>query len=204
MSLRLESVTLEGESVRLTPLTREGLPELTRAVLSAPEVFQHIPFSMREEHEVRAILENALAAQREGSRAPFVTRLGASGELVGSTSLYVTNEAVPTVEIGFTWILPAWQRTAVNTEAKLLQLRHCFDALGCQRVELKTDIRNLRSRAAIARLGAREEGVLRAHMRRADGSLRDTVMFSIVASEWPEVRERLQQRLRGTAAAGAG
>jgi len=194
--MRLEPLTLEGEVVRLTPLTAADLPELTRAMLSAPEVFQHIPFPIQTARHVQDVLESALQAQQEGTRVPFATRLSASGELVGSTSFYLTNPTVPTVEIGFTWILPAWQRSAVNTEAKLLQLRHCFDALGCQRVELKTDIRNLRSRAAIARLGAREEGTLRAHMRRADGSLRDTVMFSITASEWPEVRARLQQRLR--------
>jgi len=196
MTLRLESPTLEGETVRLTPLTRDGLPEVMRTILSAPEVFQHIPFDLRVQSNVECLLEDALSAQLEGTRVPFTTRLRMSGKLVGSTSLYLTNPTVPTVEIGFTWILPAWQRTAVNTEAKLLQLRHCFDVIGCQRVELKTDILNQRSRAAIARLGAREEGVLRAHMRRADGSLRDTVMFSILASEWPETRERLEQRLR--------
>ena len=199
MTPRLESPTLEGELVRLTPLTAECLPEFTRAALSAPEVFQHIPFPMRTEEDVRSILESVLRAQREGTRVPFATRLRATGELIGSTSLYFNSTPfLPAVEIGFTWILPAWQPTAINTEAKLLQLSHCFDVIGCPRVELKTDIRNLRSRAAIARLGAREEGILRAHMRRADGSLRDTVMFSIIASEWPEVRERLQQRLHVT------
>ena len=102
---------------------------------------------------------------------------------------------MPSVEIGGTWIVPRHQRTAVNSEAKLLQLTHCFDVLGCARVELKTDIRNERSRAAILRLGATQEGILRSHMRRADGSLRDSVLFSIVAGEWPSVRDRLQRAL---------
>jgi len=121
--------------------------------------------------------------------------LAATGEIAGGTSIRVVDRALPSVEIGGTWILPAWQRTRVNTEAKLLMLGRCFESLGCERVELKTDIRNTRSQAAIARLGATREGVLRAHMRRADGSLRDSVLFSITAPEWPALRERLQARL---------
>jgi N-acetyltransferase len=191
--MRIECPSLVGQTVQLTPLTADDLPELTRAALSAAEIWQHIPLRVQRAQDVQTMLQQALADQ---TRIALTTRLRASGELIGSTSLYLTNPSVPTVEIGFTWIVPAWQRSAVNTEAKLLQLGHCFDTLGCQRVELKTDSLNLRSRAAIARLGAREEGTLRCHMRRADGTLRDSVMFSIVAAEWPDVRERLCQRLR--------
>lgn len=194
--MRLDTPTLIGQTIRLTPLTPECLPELTRAALCAPEIWQHIPYRVQTEADVVALLRGSLEEHAAGTRTPFATRLGSSGELIGGSSFFLTNKTVPTVEIGATWIVPAWQRSAVNTEAKLLQLGHCFEVLGCQRVELKTDIRNLRSRAAIARLGAREEGVLRSHMRRADGSLRDTVMFSIIAAEWPEVRDRLTQRLR--------
>jgi N-acetyltransferase len=194
--MRLDAPTLTGQLVRLTPLTPECLPDLTRASLSDPAIWQHIPYRVRNEADVQALLRNALDEFAQGTRCAFATRLCSSDELIGGTSFFLTNATVPTVEIGATWIVPAWQRTAVNTEAKLLQLRHCFDVLGCQRVELKTDNRNLRSRAAIARIGAREEGTLRSHMRRADGSLRDSVMFSIIAEEWPAVRERLEQRLR--------
>ncbi|HET8935346.1 MAG TPA: GNAT family protein [Polyangiales bacterium] len=194
--MRLDTPTLTGQTIRLTPLTPECLPELTRAALCAPEIWQHIPYRVQTEADVVELLESALAEHALGTRMAFATRLATSDEMIGGTSFFLTNKSVPTVEIGATWIVPAWQRSAVNTEAKLLQLGHCFEVLGCQRVELKTDIRNLRSRAAITRLGAREEGILRSHMRRADGSLRDTVMFSIIAAEWPEVRDRLTQRLQ--------
>ena len=194
--MRLDTPTLTGQTIRLTPLTPECLPELTRAALCAPEIWQHIPYRVQTDADVVELLRSALEERAAGTRMAFATRLATSGELIGGTSFFLTNKTVPTVEIGATWIVPAWQRSAVNTEAKLLQLGHCFEVLGCQRVELKTDIRNLRSRAAITRLGAREEGVLRSHMRRADGSLRDTVMFSIIAAEWPEVRDRLTQRLQ--------
>lgn len=193
--MHLDSPTLTGQTVSLSPLNPECLPELTRAALCAPEIWQHIPYRVQTEADVVALLRGALEEHAAGTRTAFATRLRASSELIGGTSFFLTNKTVPTVEIGATWIVPAWQRSAVNTEAKLLQLAHCFEVLACQRVELKTDIRNLRSRAAIARLGAREEGVLRSHMRRADGSLRDTVMFSIISAEWPEVRDRLSQRL---------
>ena len=129
-----------------------------------------------------------------------LTRLRDSGKIVGGSSILLIDPELPTVEIGFTWILPEWQRTHVNTEAKLVQLTHCFESLGSGRVELKTDIRNQRSRAAIARIGATEEGVLRAHRRRLDGSLRDSVLFSILASEWPVVRDALRARLDRSAA----
>ena len=191
--MRLDPAVLEGGVVHLAPLSRADLPELTRAALAAPEIWQHIPYPMRTPHDVEAFVARALLEHEQGTRLPLTTRLRASGELIGGSSLFLINPSVPSVEIGSTWIVPAWQRSAVNSEAKLLQLRHGFEVLGCERVELKTDIRNLRSRAAIARLGAREEGVLRAHMRRTEGSLRDTVMFSIVAPEWPEVRERLER-----------
>jgi N-acetyltransferase len=193
--MTLTPVPLEGSAVRLTPLGETMLAELTTVALSAPAVWAHIPYRMATEEDIRRATGHALALQARGELISFATRLRASGELVGGTTIRTVDAAVPSVEIGGTWIVPRHQRTAVNSEAKLLQLAHCFDVLGCARVELKTDIRNERSRAAILRLGATQEGILRSHMRRADGSLRDSVLFSIVASEWPTVRQRLQQSL---------
>jgi RimJ/RimL family protein N-acetyltransferase len=191
----LTPCTLTSAAVRLEPLSAELLPELTRAALSAPEVWTHVALPMRDAAQIEGTVKHALGLQRQGELAVFVTRLAASGALIGGTLLRLIDRAVPSVEIGGTWILPPWQRTFVNTEVKLLQLSHCFEQLGCQRVELKTDIRNQRSQAAIARLGASREGVLRSHMRRMDGSLRDSVLYSMLVSEWPEHRERLRARL---------
>jgi RimJ/RimL family protein N-acetyltransferase len=193
--MHLTPSTLDGRAVRLEPLSPVDLPELTRVALSVPEVWTHIPYPMRTTDDVARTLSHLLELSRRAEVLPFATRLRATGELVGGTSLRVVDSALPSIEIGGTWIVPAWQRTHVNTEAKLLQLRHCFERLGCARVELKTDVRNTRSRAAILRLGALEEGVLRSHMRRADGSLRDSCLFSILATEWPVVQTRLEARL---------
>jgi RimJ/RimL family protein N-acetyltransferase len=193
--MHLTPCTLRGAAVLLEPLAEERLPELTRAALSAPEVWAFIPYSMRDAADVQKVVGHMLELQRRGEAIPFATRLAPTGELVGGTSIRLVDGSVPSVEIGGTWILPPWQRTRVNTEAKLLQLTHSFEHLGCQRVELKTDIRNLRSQAAIQRIGASREGVLRSHMRRSDGSLRDSALFSIIASEWPALKERLRARL---------
>jgi RimJ/RimL family protein N-acetyltransferase len=119
----------------------------------------------------------------------------ASGRAIGSTRFGDISPADGRLEIGWTWIAPSYQRTAANTEAKLLQLRYAFDDLGATRVALKTDGRNVRSQAAIERLGAVREGVLRRHMRLPDGFIRDTVYYSILAEEWPAVRDRLEERL---------
>jgi N-acetyltransferase len=193
--MRLESIVLEGPSLQLTPLTPGCLGALAAAALSDPAIWQHIPYRVRDERDVEALLRRALVLEAQASAITFATRLQSSGEIVGGTSIVLVDGSVPSVEIGGTWIVPRWQRTHVNTEAKLLQLTHCFDALDCRRVELKTDIRNLRSRAAIARIGGTQEGILRAHKLRADGSLRDSVLFSILASEWPAVRDALQAKL---------
>lgn len=188
-------VPLVGHTVLLEPLAREHFAAVTAAALSAPEVWTHIPYAMSDPGQVERVLAQALDLQSRGAAVSFVTRLAASGEIAGGTSIRVVDRTLPSVEIGGTWVLPAWQRTAVNSEAKLLMLSHCFERLGCERVELKTDIRNTRSQAAIGRLGATREGVLRAHMRRVDGSARDSVLFSIIAGEWPALRERLELRL---------
>jgi N-acetyltransferase len=125
----------------------------------------------------------------------FRTNRKASGQAIGSTRYGNINRTHHRVEIGWTWVAPAWQRSAVNTEAKYLLLRHAFETLGCIRVELKTDSLNERSRAAILRIGAREEGTFRNHMITACGRIRHTVYFSILDSEWPDVKSRLQTML---------
>jgi RimJ/RimL family protein N-acetyltransferase len=194
--MRLASSELEGSMVRLTPVTRARLPALTRAALSNPAIWEHIPYRVASAADVEAMLERWLGLEAQGTALGFATCLRETGEIIGGTSIMLIDEALPSVEIGATWIVPDYQRTRVNSEAKLLQLTHCFEVLHCERVEFKTDIRNLRSRAAIARIGAQEEGTLRAHRRRLDGSLRDSVLFSIIASEWPGVRAALQRKLQ--------
>ena len=142
-----------------------------------------------------AYVETALREQASGISLPFAQVERASGRVIGSTRYGNIERAHHRLEIGWTWVARAWQRTAVNTEAKYLLLRHAFETLGCMRVELKTDSLNERSRAAIQRIGAREEGIFRNHMITASGRIRHTVYFSIVDSEWPQVKSRLESRL---------
>jgi RimJ/RimL family protein N-acetyltransferase len=138
-----------------------------------------------------------MAINQTGKGGYFANRLRSSGKVIGGTGIRVVDPGVPSVEIGMTWILPQWQRTRVNTEAKFLQLSYCFEEAGVERVEFKTDALNARSRAAIARLGAREEGTMRSHMRRENGTLRDSVYFAITLPEWPLVKTRLESMLAG-------
>lgn len=192
--MNLDPVTLQGRHVRLVPMTREHVPALWRAG-SAPELWRLTMAQVASEDDMRRYVEAALDAQAKGTALPFVTTDAATGQVIGSTR-YGNVEAVHRrVEIGWTWIAPAWQRTAVNTEAKYLMLRHAFESLGAVRVELKTDVLNARSRAAILRIGAREEGVLRKHQITEGGRVRDTVFFSVIDDEWPAVRARLEQML---------
>jgi RimJ/RimL family protein N-acetyltransferase len=140
-------------------------------------------------------LETAFAEQRAGTALPFATVWRATGEIVGSTRFGNASPEHRRVEIGWTWLGRSWQRTGVNTEAKYLMLRHAFEEWRCIRVEFKTSALNHRSRAAIQRIGGREEGVLRHHMVNEDGSLRDSVFYSVLADEWPDARRRLESML---------
>lgn len=187
-------VTLEGNEVRLLPLSLEHLDGLCAVGLD-PELWQWIPARVLDRRGMQAYVELALDEQRRGVSMPFVTTLKATGQVVGCTRY--ANISVPDgrLEIGWTWIGKAWQRSAVNTEAKYLMLRHAFEALGCTRVELKTDGLNQRSRAAILRLGAKQEGILRQHMMTYSGRIRDTVYFSILDDEWPAVKSGLEAKL---------
>lgn len=187
-------VTLEGGVVRLEPLSLHHLDPLCAVGLD-PSLWTHTTSRVASPAEMRRYVEAALAEQAAGTALPFATVLRESDVVVGSTRFGSIAPEHRRVEIGWTWIAPPWQRTAVNTEAKLLMLRHAFETWGCRRVELKTNARNARSRAAMLRIGAREEGTLRKHMINADGSARDSVYFSVVDDEWPAVRERLEAML---------
>jgi RimJ/RimL family protein N-acetyltransferase len=145
---------------------------------------------------MRAYVETALREQNENTALPFATIEIKSGTIVGSSRFANADHANRRVEIGWTWVAPAWQRSAVNTEAKLLMMRHAFEVLGCIRVEFKTDSRNVKSRAALAGIGAREEGTLRSHMIVQNGYRRDSVYFSVIEAEWKGVEARLLDRLR--------
>jgi RimJ/RimL family protein N-acetyltransferase len=186
----IEPVTLAGEHVRLEPAAEAHLADLVAAGAD-PIVWAHLPWPQpRDRAAMRALLE----AERRVA-LPFAQIEVASGRAVGITSYRDVDERNRTLEIGGTWLGRPWWRSAINTEAKLLFLGHAFDVLRVYRVAIKTDIRNERSQAAIARLGAVREGVLRHQMIRPDGSLRDTVLFSVIPEEWPAVREHLRARL---------
>jgi RimJ/RimL family protein N-acetyltransferase len=193
--MNLEPVTLEGAHVRLEPLGLPHLDALTAAGAD-PELWRWTLSDAATPERMRAYVEDALADRARGEALPFATVDRATGTVAGSTRFGNVAPAHGRVEIGWTWLARPWQRTALNTEAKLLMLGHAFDAWGLGRVELKTDALNARSRAAILRLGATEEGTLRHHMTTASGRRRDTVYFSILAAEWPGVRARLTERLR--------
>lgn len=144
--------------------------------------------------EADAYIATALVQRDAGTALPFVVR-DATGDIVGSTRFYDIDRGVPRLKLGYTWYATRVQRTALNTEAKLLLIGHAFDVLGCEAVVLETSHENLRSQAAILRLGARRDGVLRAHMRHRDGTLRDTHVFSILRHEWPALADALRRKL---------
>jgi RimJ/RimL family protein N-acetyltransferase len=192
--VNLAPVTLEGRVVRLEPLGLHHLDALC-AVGLEPSLWAFTTVRITTPEQMRAYVETGLAEQRAGTALPFATVERASGTVVGTTRFAGAVHEHARVEIGWTWIAPPWQRTGVNTEAKLLMLRHAFDVLRVRRVELKTSALNLRSRAAIRRIGATEEGTLRKHMINADGSARDSVYFSVIDDEWPAVRARLESML---------
>ena len=192
--LRIEPVVLNGAHVRLEPLSREHLPGLIAAGRDS-RIWRWMPVDGSTPEGMAAIVEAALAAQAAGTELPFVTIEQATGRVVGSTRYLALAPVHLRLEIGWTWIDPAMQRTAVNSEAKLLGLGHAFETLGLRRVELKTDALNEQSRLAILRIGAQFEGIFRKHMVMAGGRARDSAYYSIIDTEWPDVRAHLQARL---------
>lgn len=194
---------LEGRFVRLEPVAeahRDGL----RVAADDPRIWT-VTTADGAGPAFDGWFADLLAHQAAGQRLTYSVRLRATGELVGGTSLFDYLPAHKRAEIGWTWYAPAHQGTAVNPECKLLLFAHAFDTLGLNRVQLKTDLLNTRSQAAIAKLGAVREGVLRAHAIVKEGRVRDSVMFSVIRAEWPAVRDRLTARLAGyDTGAGAG
>lgn len=185
--------TLAGNHVRLEPLQMGHIDGLRGAIGDGAICrlgYAHVP----DAKGMAAYVQEALQAQAAGKALPFVV-IDAEGQVVGSTRYYDLQPQVPRLCIGYTWYAPGAQRTGVNTQAKLLLLRHAFERLGCISVAFHTSTLNHASRAAIARLGATEEGVLRNHARHPDGSPRDTVAFSIIDTQWQDVKRALQQRL---------
>ena len=193
--MNVAPVMLEGSHVRLEPLAKAHLAGLAQVGLEE-EFWRWIPVPVRTVEEMAAYIETALQEQERGVSLPFALMEKATGRAIGSTRYGNIDRTHRRVEIGWTWVAREWQRTAVNTEAKYLLLKHAFETLGCIRVELKTDSLNEKSRAAILRIGAREEGIFRNHMITAKGRIRHTVYFSIVDPEWPAVKARLESLLR--------
>jgi RimJ/RimL family protein N-acetyltransferase len=191
-------VTLEGGCVRLEPLAKAHLAGLADIGLDE-ELWRWIPTQVRTAEEMAAYIETALQEQERGISLPFAIVEKAAGRAIGSTRYGNIDRIHHRVEIGWTWVAREWQRTAVNTEAKYLLLRHAFETLGCIRVELKTDSLNEKSRAAILRIGAQHEGIFRNHMITASGRIRHSAYYSIIDSEWPAVKARLESKLNSTA-----
>jgi RimJ/RimL family protein N-acetyltransferase len=187
--------TLEGRVVRLEPLSRSHIAGLAE-IATNRAIWRWMPVpAPASRADVEALVEAALALTADGRTEPFATIELASGRPIGSTRYL---EIVPEhrrLEIGWTWVAPAWQRTAANSEAKLLMLGHAFEGLGCRRVEFKTHAGNDRSRAALLGIGATFEGVFRKHMSMPDGSIRDSAWYSILDDEWPAVRAHLEARV---------
>ena len=186
---------LGGRHVRLEPLSQAHVPGLCEVGLD-PELWRITVSHVATPADMRRYVEAALADRDAGTALPYAQVEVATGRVVGSTRLANWAPAHRRIEIGWTWIAPPWQRTAINTEAKLLLLTHAFETLCCQRVELKTDAINARSRSAILRLGAVEEGTLRRHTVTDLGRTRDTVFFSVLSDEWPRVKAGLAARLQ--------
>jgi len=189
-NLFVKPVELSARSVRLVPLTlahEDGL----RAAAADGELWRIRVTSVPEPEQTRAYIETALTMRGEGSRFAFAVLDDASGRVLGCTSFHDIIPAVKRVEIGYTWYAKSCQRTHVNTTAKLLLLTHAFETLGCNVVGWRTDNFNFASQAAIERLGAKKDGVIRGHALRRDGTIRDTVMYSLRSGEWPEVKAQL-------------
>lgn len=187
-------VTLEGKLVRLEPLSLEhedGLWEAGRD----ERIWTYMTSKIRTKEDVRKFIETALSNQAKGTELPFTIMDQKSHQILGSTRFLNLSAKDRGLEIGFTWLTPSVWKTAVNTECKQLLLQHCFEELGCIRVQLKTDLRNRNSQRAIARIGGIQEGILRNHMIIQDGYVRDTVFFSILNTEWTMVKAKLTRFL---------
>ncbi|UKA49029.1 GNAT family N-acetyltransferase [Arthrobacter sp. FW305-123] len=190
----IEPITLTGQFVTLEPLSQEHHHGLVDAARDG-DLWKLWYTSVPAPEGMAAEIDRRLRLQAEGSMLPFATRSNATGELIGMTTYMNIDSETPRLEIGSTWNAASAHGTGTNPDSKLLLLRHAFEALGCPAVEFRTHWMNQQSREAIARLGAKQDGVLRSHSRSKDGALRDTVVFSILEHEWPAVRNGLEFRL---------
>ena len=192
--IQIRPTTLEGHGVRLEPLRAEHHVELGIAATDG-KLWELWYTATPEPEKMPDYVAFALAGQKDGHMLPWVVREATTGAIVGSTRYHDIIPAADRVEIGYTWYAQRWQRTHINTACKLLLLAHAFDDIGCKVVGLRTDNFNFRSQRAIEGLGAKKDGVIRHHGIRRDGTVRDTVMYSILAAEWPDVKRHLTLRL---------
>lgn len=192
--IELQPAVLEGHGVRLEPMTHEHHDGIAAAAADG-ELWELWFTAVPKPEETRGYIKHALAGQAAGHMLPWVVREAKSGEIIGSTRYHDIVAAIDRVEIGYTFYAKRWQRSHVNTACKLLLFGHAFETVGCQVVGLRTDNFNFTSQRAIAALGAKRDGVIRHYNVRRDGTVRDTVMFSVLAHEWPDVRRHLELRL---------
>ena len=192
--IEARSIVLEGDGIRLEPLTLEHSDGLAAAAADG-KLWELWFTSVPKPEETQTYISAALTGQRDSHMLPWAVRELSSGAIVGSTRYHDIVAAIDRVEIGYTFYAGSWQRSHVNTVCKLLLLEHAFDKLGCKVVGLRTDNFNFASQRAIEGLGAKKDGVLRHHTARRDGTVRDTVAYSILSSEWPDVRRHLRLRL---------
>lgn len=190
----MEFIALENEIVKLKPLEVNDLSGILEAA-SYPEIWSHMSTTIEIMVDVHNFVENALLMRRKKTEFPFVIVDKKTGEIIGSTRFMDIDDTHKRVEIGTTWLTPAYWRTAINTNCKYLLLQYCFETLHLQRVQIKTDHENIRSQKAIERIGATKEGILRNHMIRKDGTARHTVMYSITLEEWSQVKMHLKHLL---------
>lgn len=192
--IHVQPVVLEGRGIRLEPLREEHADALTKAA-SDGRLWELWFTAVPAPEKTRDYIADALKGQREGHMLPWIVRDAASGAVIGSTRYHDIMPAIDRVEIGYTWYAQSRWRTNVNTTCKLLLFTHAFENLGCKVVGLRTDNFNFRSQRAIEALGAKKDGVIRHHAARRDGTVRDTVMYGILATEWPDVKRHLELRL---------
>lgn len=192
--ITLSQTTLEGHGVRLEPLTPAHADGIREAVQDG-RLWELWFTAVPEPDKVRSYIDTALEGQKAGHMHPWAVREVTTGRIIGSTRYHDIVPAIDRVEIGYTWYAKSWQRTHVNTACKLLLFQHAFESVGCAVVGLRTDNFNFASQRAIERLGAKKDGVIRHHQARRDGSARDSVMFSVLAHEWPDVKRHLVLRL---------
>ncbi|WP_397537985.1 GNAT family N-acetyltransferase [Rummeliibacillus pycnus] len=190
----MEFTTLHNEQVMLKPMEKSDIEGILEAA-TYPEIWRYLSITIDSLIDTQKYVANALANKESGVEFPFVIMDPKTKTIIGSTKIMDIDEKNSRLEIGFTWLTPAYWRTAVNTNCKYLLLQYCFEVLKLRRVQIKTDHENKRSQKAIERIGAQKEGVLRNHMMRKDGTIRNTVMYSVTNEDWPAVKRKLEEMI---------